>query len=85
MKIAAGLFLFVFGGLGMWLLRAHFSHARVLPVSYALLSLGGLAFTLWALVHVLAIGIAAAALLVLAGALGIVGAMRKEIRMFPPG
>ena len=85
MSIGAGLFLFVFGALGTWLLRAKFPHARVMPIAYVLMSIGGLVFVVWTLTHALAFGVAGAVLLVAAGILGMIGAMRKEIRVAPPG
>ena len=82
--ITAGLFLFVFGALGTWLLRAKFPHARFMPIGYVLMSLGGLVFVGWTLTHAMSLGVVGVILLVAAGILGIVGALRKEVRVVPP-
>jgi len=80
-SIFAGLFLFVFGGLGAWLLSARFPNARFLRTGYIFMALGGLVFTAWALWHNLAIGLAGMALLLVGGVTGAIGAIRKEVRM----
>jgi hypothetical protein len=82
-SIFAGLFLFVFGSLGAWLLGARFPNARFLRTGYVLMALGGLVFCVWALSHNLAAGIVGIALLLCGGISGAIGAFRKEVRMFP--
>ena len=64
MKIVAGLFIFVFGCLGAWLLTA---------------------FAAWSVLHAVALGIAGVALLLVGGVSGAIGALRKEVRLLPPG
>ena len=85
MSVFAGLFLLVFGGLGAWLLGARFPNARFLRVGYVLMAAGGLIFAAWAMSHNLIVGIFGIALLLAGGVSGAIGAIRKEVRMFPPG
>ncbi len=84
MSIAAGLFLFVFGGLGTWLLVARYPKAHFLRSGYVFMSLGGLVFVGWALTHNFVLGIAGMLLLLVGGVSGAIGAFRKEVRMYPP-
>ncbi len=84
MSIFAGLFLLVFGSLGAWLLGARFPNARFLRTGYVLMALGGLMFSAWAMTHNLAIGIVGIVLLLSGGVSGAIGALRKEVRVFPP-
>jgi hypothetical protein len=79
--VFAGLFLFVFGGLGTWLFAKRFPNAHFMRNGYAAMSLGGLLFVAWALSHVLGIGIAAAIMLLAGGTLGVIGAFRRELRL----
>jgi len=79
--IAAGLFLCVFGGLGAWFLSKRYPSARFLRYGYVLMAAGGLAFAAWAIWKALVVGVAAAALLALGGALGAWGALRRELRL----
>ena len=84
MTLFAAIFLFVFGSLGAWLLYVKFPEARFTRAAYIFMAIGGLAFMLWSFTHMLGAGIAAIVLLVAGGTLGIVGAIRKEVRMVPP-
>ncbi len=84
MSIAAGIFLFVFGGLGTWLLFTRYPNAHYTRAAYVFMGIGGLVFVAWALSHLLGIGVAGVALLLLGGICGAVGWMRKEMRLFPP-
>ncbi len=84
MTLVAALFLFVFGSLGAWLLYVRFPNAHFTRAAYIFMALGGLAFMAWIFSHLLGAGIAAIVLLVAGGTLGIVGAVRKEVRMVPP-
>ena len=84
MTLFAALFLLVFGALGAWLLSARFPTARYTRLAYVFMAFGGLAFLIWALSHQIGAGIAAIVLLLLGGSFGIVGAVRKEVRMVPP-
>ena len=81
MTVFAGLFLFVFGGLGAWLLTKRFPHARFTRNAYASMSVGGLLFVAWALSRVLGVGVVAALFLVGGGVLGAIGAFRRELRL----
>ena len=85
MSVFAGLFLFVFGGLGAWLLNVRFPNARFLRTGYALMSLGGLIFFAWAMWHSLVVGICGIIVLLIGGVSGVIGAVRKEVRILPPG
>ena len=78
--LLAGMFLAVFGAGGAWFLTTRFPSARFLQVGYALMSLAGLFFILWTLIKNVTLGIAATALLGFGGAIGVFGALRKELR-----
>ncbi|MBV8147644.1 MAG: hypothetical protein JO092_00970 [Candidatus Eremiobacteraeota bacterium] len=78
--LLAGVFLAVFGACGAWFLTTRFPSARFLQAGYALMSLAGVFFVVWALVKNVTIGIAATALLGFGGAIGVFGALRKELR-----
>lgn len=84
MTIAAGVFLFLFGGLGTWLLFARYPNAHFTRASYVFMALGGIVFVTWALTHMIGIGVAGVALLLIGGICGVVGWFRKEMRLFPP-
>ena len=76
----AGLFVAAFGATGTWFLAVRFPSAKFLRLGYALMSGGGLFFAIWALSKIVAVGIVATALLGAGGAVGAVGALRKELR-----
>ncbi len=84
MTLVAAIFLFIFGSLGAWLLYVKFPKAHYTRAAYIFMAVGGLAFMLWILSHLLGAGIAAIVLLVAGGTLGIIGAVRKEVRVVPP-
>lgn len=84
MTIFAGLFIFVFGALGVWLLARRFPGARFLRSGYGCMSGGGLLFVVWTLSKALPVGVIAGGLLALGATLGIVGTLRKELRLMPP-
>jgi hypothetical protein len=79
--VFAGLFLCVFGALGVWLFATRFPSARFMRNGYAAMSLGGLLFSAWAATRVLGVGIAAAVFLLAGGVLGAIGAFRRELRL----
>ncbi len=81
MTVVAGIFLFLFGALGAWLLGKRFPSARFTRNGYAAMALGGLLFAAWALSHVLGVGVVAAVLLLIGGVLGAIGAFRRELRL----
>jgi hypothetical protein len=81
MTMLAGIFLTVFGAAGTWFLFKRFPHAYCLRSGYALMAVGGFAFVAWTLSKVLVLGIAATALLAVGAIVGIVGALRKELRV----
>ncbi|MBV8372151.1 MAG: hypothetical protein JOY69_02730 [Candidatus Eremiobacteraeota bacterium] len=80
MSVAAGLFLAAFGALGAWFLSKRFPAARFLRIGYILMSAGGVLFVTWALSKILSIGISAAGVMALGAVIGMVGALRKELR-----
>jgi hypothetical protein len=84
-KIVAGLFICVFGCLGAWLLTARFPKAHFLRTGYILMAIGGLAFAAWSILHEVALGVAGVVLLLVGGVSGAIGALRKEVRLLPPG
>lgn len=84
MSVAAGVFLFLFGGLGTWLLFVRYPNAHYTRASYIFMALGGLVFVAWAISHVMGLGIAGVALLLIGGISGVIGWFRKEMRVFPP-
>jgi hypothetical protein len=79
--IAAGIFLTVFGAGGAWLLTTRFPSAKFLRTGYAVMGLSGALFLTWTVSHVGGIGIAATAVLAIGGAIGIIGALRRELRL----
>ncbi|HEY1978278.1 MAG TPA: hypothetical protein VGG89_17125 [Candidatus Baltobacteraceae bacterium] len=79
--ILAGIFLTVFGAAGAWFLTTRFPSAKFLRVGYAVMSASGVLFLIWSVLKVLAIGVAGAALLGAGAAIGIVGALRRELRL----
>lgn len=81
MAIVAGAFLLVFGAAMAWWLPRGFPEARYTRIAYVFTALGGLGFTIWAITHVLPFGVAAVIALVLGGIFGIVGFVRKELRV----
>jgi hypothetical protein len=82
-SIAAGIFLFLFGGLGTWLLFTRYPEAHYTRAAYVFMSIGGLVFVAWALSHAIGAGIAGVALLLIGGICGTIGWFRKEMRAFP--
>lgn len=79
--IAAGIFLTVFGAAGAWFLTTRFPSAKFLRVGYAVMALSGILFLVWSALKILAVGVAAAALLGTGAAIGIIGALRRELRL----
>lgn len=84
MSVVIGLFLLIFGLLGTWLLASRFPHARFVRAGYAFMAFGGLFAAVWGVWHRLEIGVTAAALLAIGGVLGVIGAVRREMRVLPP-
>jgi len=76
----AGIVLLAFGAGGAWFLSKRFPNARFLIAGYALMGGGGACFVLWSVAGHVAIGVAAAALVAVGGAIGAIGAVRKELR-----
>ena len=84
MTILAGVFLALFGGLTSWLLAARYPTARYMRIGYALMTLGGLMFVVWSVTMLLALGFVALVVLLLGGLFGVIGALRRELRVTPP-
>ena len=78
--IAAGIFLTVFGAAGAWFLTTRFPSAKFLRVGYAVMAASGVLFLVWSALKILPVGVAAAALLGIGAAIGIIGALRRELR-----
>lgn len=81
MAVVAGAFLFLFGAAMAWWLPRGFPQARYTRVAYVLTAIGGLGFLVWALAHVLAAGVTAVFFLLVGGIFGVVGYVRKELRV----
>jgi hypothetical protein len=81
MAIVAGAFLLLFGAAMVWWLPRGFPEARYTRIAYVFTALGGLGFLIWAILHMLPAGVAAVIFLVLGGIFGIIGFMRKELRV----
>jgi hypothetical protein len=79
--IAAGIFLTLFGAAGAWFLTTRFPSAKFLRVGYAVMAVSGVLFLLWDALKLVAIGVAAAALLGAGATIGIIGALRRELRL----
>ena len=79
--IAAGIFLALFGAAGAWLLTTRFPSARFLRAGYTIMTVSGALFLVWTALKLVAIGVAAAALLAVGATIGIVGALRRELRL----
>jgi hypothetical protein len=79
--IAAGVFLMVFGAAGAWFLTTRFPSAKFLRVGYTLMALSGTLFLVWTVFKIVPLGLAAAALLGIGATIGIVGALRRELRL----
>lgn len=79
--IAAGIFLMLFGAAGAWLLTARFPSAKFLRVGYALMAISGALFLIWSASRIVLVGVAAAALLAIGATIGIIGALRRELRL----
>ena len=83
MALVAGIFIVAFGGLVSLLLWKKFPTARFTRMGYGLMTVGGLLAIAWVASHVLALGIAGLAVLLLGGILGMTGGLRKELRLTP--
>ncbi len=79
--IAAGIFLMVFGAAGAWFLTTRFPSAKFLRAGYTLMALSGALFLIWSASRIMVVGVAAAALLAIGATIGIVGALRRELRV----
>lgn len=73
----------IFGALVSWLLWKKTPQARFTRVGYALITLGGVLALLWGLTKVLPLGFLALVVLVVGFICGMVGTMRKELRLQP--
>jgi hypothetical protein len=79
--IPAGVFLTLFGAAGAWFLTTRFPSAKFLRVGYAMMAVSGVLFLLWSALKLVAIGVAAAGLLGVGATIGIIGALRRELRL----
>jgi hypothetical protein len=76
----AGIFLAAFGALGAWFLSRRFPHAHFLRFGYVLMSSGGGLFVVWSFAKVLPVGVSAAVVMATGAVVGMVGALRRELR-----
>lgn len=81
MAVVAGAFLMLFSAGMAWWLPRQFPQARYTRIAYLFTGVGGLGFLIWALSHALVVGVLAVAALALGGIFGIVGFVRKELRI----
>ncbi len=81
MPIVAGAFLVLFGAAMAWWLPRGFPGARFTRIAYVFTAVGGVGFLIWAIWHLLPAGLAAVVCLVIGGIFGIVGFLRKELRV----
>jgi hypothetical protein len=84
MTVVAGAFLILFGGAASWLLATRFPKATFTRIGYAMMTVGGVLALVWAIAGTLAFGVAAVVILAFGGLIGIVGALRKELRFDIP-
>jgi hypothetical protein len=78
--LLAGLVLVAVGGFGAWLLTTRFPSARFMQTGYVLMGTSGIVFMVWGLAKNLALGVAATALLGCGALIGVLGALRRELR-----
>jgi hypothetical protein len=81
--VAIGIFLFIFGSFGTWLLATRFPRAYFLRTGYVFMALGGACGALWGARQSIDFGIVAVAMLFIGGLLGVIGALRREVRVTP--
>ena len=84
MTIAAGLFLALFAAAVSVFLSRRYPAARFLRWGYGLMAVAGGFFIAWSLSKSAAAGTCATLLLAAGAVLGIVGAVRKELRSIVP-
>jgi len=84
MTYVAGAFLILFGGAASWLLATRFPTATFTRIGYGMMTVGGVLAIVWAAVGVLSFGVAAIVILTFGGLLGVIGALRKELRFDLP-
>jgi hypothetical protein len=78
--LCAGIFVGVFGVGGAMFIARRFPNARWLRAGYAIMGFGGALFAIWAVTHVLGVGVAAALVVAAGASIGAIGALRKELR-----
>lgn len=71
----------VFGAAGAWFLTTRFPSAKFLRAGYALMALSGALFLVWSVTKIMPMGLTAAALLAVGATIGIIGALRRELRL----
>lgn len=71
----------LFGAAGAWFLTTRFPSAKFLRVGYTLMALSGALFLIWSTLKSVPVGVAAAALLAIGATIGIIGALRRELRL----
>ena len=83
MALVAGIFIVAFGALVSLLLKRTSPRARMTRTGYGLVTLGGVLAIVWALTHLLILGIIGIAVLLAGGLYGAIGGIRKELRLTP--
>ena len=84
MTYVAGAFLILFGGAASWLLATRFPKATFTRVGCGMMTVGGVLAMVWASAGVLSFGVAAVVILAFGGLIGVIGALRKELRFDLP-
>lgn len=84
MTLIAGVFLVLFGAVLSWFLAVRFANANLMRIGYGVITLGGVLFVVWSVTTMLAFGIAALFVLLIGGLFGVIGALRRELRITPP-
>lgn len=85
MNVAAGIFLVLFGSVSTWWTSTNYPNANFTRTGSVLMAISGVVFLAWTFTHAIAVGIAASALLLISGLIGVVGALRKETRVLSRG
>ena len=81
MALIAGAFLVLFGAAMLYWLPRQFPNARNTRTAYAFTTAGGVASVIFAIWHVLALGVVAVLLILIGSIFGVIGWARKELRV----
>jgi hypothetical protein len=78
--LCAGIFVALFGFVGASFIGKRFPNARWLRTGYFVMGSGGVLFAVWAVTHILVVGVAATLIVAAGATVGAIGALRKELR-----